>query len=643
MPRGVYSCRMRPTAAYSLLVGVVLSLSGCATDDSVAAGMSSGGSAGATMDAGAPIGPPVGNEFNDELPGLRCPGDDRCAPSEDLTLHAGVAVRDITPDVDHVIAHAVGGSDVIFEPGIGDKCVALGSCDPTQPDTCDAVDPVNCWWIAGTSLGRGITEVAGPTEVGCAVLSQGETAVALCAVDAILWLYEEVERTRELLRAQHPEVEVDLVVVSATHDHQTQDTVGFFGRNVNETGLKLEYNERIRQQTVDAIASAWSTRQPVSTQFGSIRVDGSLEGTDRAGHRAAAFVSDTRDPVVIDDELRTIRFVATSDGATVATLINWTAHAEYAGLGNTRLHADYPGALRDAVEGGILERGGSGEVLFEASGVGGEAIFFPGALGGQVGPGVVRRTGFDGVENPGGSIENAETQGKLLAAYALRSLEAGARTVEVARLGIRAQEIFVEAQNLQLLFGAELGLFDVTGFHYDPALPIAAGNFPLLKAQVAVVDLGLAQLVTVPGEPHAELMLATRDGLTAVDPPYLFTPEPFQVLNHPSVHPDCETDGYSRCQPEVTDITIMDRDRVMDLSRHSDVEHRWVVSLALGYAGYIVPEYDFLLDESLPYFVEAPGRHYEETVTFGPTVEREVFDPLRQLLESRPVVPRSLP
>jgi len=33
--------------------------------------------------------------------------------------------------------------------------------------------------------------------------------------------------------------------------------------------------------------------------------------------------------------------------------------------------------------------------------------------------------------------------------------------------------------------------------------------------------------------------------------------------------------------------------------------------------GYIIPEYNFQLDETLPWFNEPPGDHYEETNSLG--------------------------
>ena len=44
----------------------------------------------------------------------------------------------------------------------------------------------------------------------------------------------------------------------------------------------------------------------------------------------------------------------------------------------------------------------------------------------------------------------------------------------------------------------------------------------------------------------------------------------------------------------------------------------WIIGLGNDELGYIIPEYDFILDDLIPYFQEAEGDHYEETNSVGP-------------------------
>ncbi len=617
----------RAARATALLAGLVLA--GCESEPE------------ATTGRVARDEPPAGHPLNVELaPARRCPGDPACAPGGDPTLYAGAAVRDITPDVTHTVVHAGTTAPHEFEPLSGDKCVKIADCDLASPLDCPAEDPARCTWIGGFGQGRSATDVADPVSVRCVALRRGETSLALCVVDDILWLYDEVRRTRELLAESHPELSLDLVVIASNHLHQNRDTVGFYGPDTGTSGLSREYNALIRERTVEAIAEAVAGLRPVHVQVGASRVDGHLAGTDPGGHRAAAFVSDTRDPVVIDDELRVIRFVAPADGETVATLVNWTAHPEYAGSRNRRITADYLGSLREAVEGGLDERGADGSSLYRADGVGGVALVFPGLIGGQVGPGHVKYVGFDGrpIED---DVERARNAGRLFAAYALEALGAGAQTLEAAPIGFRSREIYVGAENQRLLIGYNLGLFDTELERFDPTRPLGPGNLPVMRAEVAVIDVGPAELVTVPGEPHAESVLVTRDGKTALDAPYPFTPAPYRVLNDPATNPDCDRDGYSRCDDGPPDPSTFDGSLALDRFRDPAAEHRWILAMTHGYVGYLVPSYDWKLDPIHPYLEEAtPGNHYEETVTLGPETAEQVWAPLRQLLRSPPVVRR---
>jgi hypothetical protein len=140
---------------------------------------------------------------------------------------------------------------------------------------------------------------------------------------------------------------------------------------------------------------------------------------------------------------------------------------------------------------------------------------------------------------------------------------------------------------------------------------------------------------------HAELLLATADGTSALDAPFPFTPAPFSVLNDLKTNPNCGTDGYSKCDDGPPDLAALDRSKIIDLSRDAKAKYRWAIGLGQDQFGYIVPSYDFKLDAQNPYFEEfSPGEHYEETNSVGKAVQTDVVDPILQLLASPPVVRR---
>jgi hypothetical protein len=61
-------------------------------------------------------------------------------------------------------------------------------------------------------------------------------------------------------------------------------------------------------------------------------------------------------------------------------------------------------------------------------------------------------------------------------------------------------------------------------------------------------------------------------------------------------------------------------------------EHRMIFGLTLDFLGYIVPRYNFVLDDLSPYIARAPGDHYEETNSIGPRAEPEIVGTMRQLV-----------
>lgn len=612
-----------------LALGAVALSPGCSDDEEL-----SSGSQGfcEKQPAGSPDNAKIGCD-------RRCPGDPGCEPSGDTTLYAGAAVEDITPAVDYVIARAPQNAGKIeFDPLGGDKCVKKGSCDLGDVASCVEQDPMLCTWIAGFGAARPATGNADPSNVRCAVLRRGNTKIGLCSVDVIGWFYNEVEATRALVEEKYPDLDLDFLAVAAAHIHETQDTMGIWGPSDTQSGVKETYNALIREKTAAALAKADESSVAVHVELGATKVDGHIAGTDPGGHQTAAFVSDTRDPVVIDDELRVMRFTAADGGATVATLVNFTSHPEFAGDENMLTSSDYVHALRDGVEKGLKLETSTGSL--NRDGVGGVAIFFNGPLGGQVGPGEVNHTDPKGNPVPEG-LERAYNNGRLLAVYAHEAL-AGAEKLETVPLGFRAREIYVEVVNSAYHVAIAQQLFKRDAFFFDPTLELGEGNLPSIKTELAVIDIGPAELVGFPGEIHAELLLATRDGKSALEAPYPFTPKPYFVLNDPATNPSCDVDGYSRCDDGPPAITEMKKDRVIDLSRDQNAKYRWAIGLMQDEIGYIVPSYDYKLDAQNPYFEDAsPGEHYEETNSVGPNVEAHVVEPLLQLLKSPPVVQRA--
>ncbi|NIS31948.1 MAG: hypothetical protein GWO04_19225, partial [Actinobacteria bacterium] len=122
--------------------------------------------------------------------------------------------------------------------------------------------------------------------------------------------------------------------------------------------------------------------------------------------------------MILDDEIRIMRYVEAGTDTTIATLINFSSHPEYAGPHNTELSSDFAHWLREGVESGVA--GPDGEMV---PGVGGIAVYYQGAIGSQIGPNRLRAEGWDGtVYGNEESLELAQVIGEQLAFFVLDAL-----------------------------------------------------------------------------------------------------------------------------------------------------------------------------------------------------------------------------
>jgi len=325
---------------------------GCG-DDSGSGPADAGADAGDTGDAAMAD---AGVDAGPWMPDGVCPGGDGCADEGDGVLHAGAAVRDITPTITETLTVDVNG-DAEFDPLDGDEFD-----DANGNGKFDAV------WMAGFGT-RAATGVNDPQWVRAVALRQNETTIVLFTIDNVGYFKDELDGIREMVA----DLDVDFIGHSASHTHQARDSLGQYGPSPSETGIDHDYMDWVQEQAADAIREAVDALEPARIQYASFMLRDKPGGVLR-------YVGDNRDPVIIDDEVRIIRFEATGDDSTIATMVNYAAHPEYFWDDNLLLSSDYVHYLRDGIENGT--EGPEGAV----DGLGGVALHFAGALGGQIGP-----------------------------------------------------------------------------------------------------------------------------------------------------------------------------------------------------------------------------------------------------------------
>lgn len=505
------------------------------------------------------------------VPDRICPGDPSCPDEGDGVLHAGAAAVAITPDLTRYETEWTDANgDAAFLPLDGDTFV-----DRDGDGRFDGI------WIAGFGNARAATGVHDDQWARALVLRQNQTTIAFVVLDVVGWFLDDADPIREMVS----DLDIDYVLVSATHVHEAFDTIGIWGPDLATTGRDPAYIDYVQTRAARAIRDAHAALSPAHVQYASTRLRDQPGGTNR-------YVSDARDPHIIDDEIRILRFIDAAAGTTIATLVNMAAHPEYEGNKNTLLSSDYPHWLRDGVENGVDGPDGT-----RIDGVGGVCVFVNGALGVQIGPGGVALRNWADEPVARYTMEAAQTLGTQLAYFVLRALGDGGGSVveETADLGFRSHRFLVPIENRRYHIAYLAGLFSRQLYDFDPDRPIRPGNIPSVLTEIAVVDVGAAQMITAPGELDPALFVGGYDGS--------YTPDGIPIVDTSAENPP----DLSMAPPPPY---------LRDLAR-GDATQVWLLGLTQDFLGYFIPPFDYELHPTAPYIAEAAGDHYEETNSIG--------------------------
>jgi len=544
-----------------------------------------------------------GAVIDEPVPLSYCPGGPDCAAAGDDVLHAGAAAIDITADLtnaDYQTLDVNGNGS--FDARDGDTFM-----DKNGNGTYEGV------WIAGYGSPRGASGVLNPQWARAIALRTNGTTLVLVSIDVVGYFKDDIDLARGYARELG--VDFDHLLVSATHVHEAPDTIGIWGPAVNSSGRSAEYNERVNRAIASAAKVAVDALEPAHIQYAMARA----RDMDPAGINR--FVGDDRDPNIIDDEVRILRFTeAADDTATIATLVNFAAHPEYTGSENQLLSSDFVHWLRDGVENGVPAPTPAETAL---PGLGGTCVFFQGALGSQIGPGRTSPRDFDGttvLERR--SAQAAVVLGTRLAQHVLRALSdtSGVVTDETAQLAYRNYVFRLKVQNLLYQLAGEFGVFTRSLFNYNSDRRASASNPPWLETEIAVLDIGRARILTAPGELDPMLFVGGKDGS--------YTPPGEPVVDTTAENPPdlalAPDDGYLRERA---------------IAARPEAEFVFLFGCAEDFMGYFVPEFDYELDPAGPYTTQAPGDHYEETNSIGPEGWPRLQEKMHALIEWVPPAP----
>lgn len=318
----------------------------------------------------------------------------------------------------------------------------------TKKITPDPLLPVS----GGVGTPKPVKESKGDLFVRAMVVEKGGTRVAFVGIDNLGWPAVLGDKSRELIKGIPPEN----IMIGASHTHSAPDAYGF----PNEKGEVLadfEYLDWCVQQVADAVNEAVDNLEPANLKIAV----GEAKGQIAYNYYA---------PQLYDPRCGVIQGIGTTGknkGEVIATLVNYAIHPEVIGNDRQILSPDMCGPLYDRIE----------------SKVGGVAIFMNGAQGGMV-------TADN--RRPEGKQANDWAEciriGELLADEALSIIDEAPVQQDPT--------LFCTSKKVQFPVDSELMrmIIDNSGLK-----PVVTGDY-MLSTQVNLVNIGTAQILTIPGE-----------------------------------------------------------------------------------------------------------------------------------------------
>ena len=537
-------------------------------------------------------------------PDLACPGDlSGLCEHVDGPLSAGTGQRSIVPTCFESWIDA--DEDGEYRISAGDSFLDCG-CDQICPDDEGYLAPddgendgiFQAVWLAGFGTGRPAASVHDPIWARAVVFDQGDTRLGIVALDLVGWFNDDVEETRVLAAEQG--LDIDYLLIATTHQHEGPDTVGMWGPRIGKTGYQNDYAAFIRQSTVDARSDAVDGLREV----GTMKV-GHVDSRTYSEKGTRNLIRDSRDPIVIDERVNAALF-QDKNGETITSIVNWANHPEVLASRNTALTSDYSHYLREGIENGVAWNS------YQRDGLGGMNLYLNGTVGGLMTPLGITVTDPDGVEHATANFEKAEALGHIVADMALDAIEDG-DIVENPSMAFEQVVLKLPIDNwgFQAMFLS--GVLDRETFDWDPTEIITETNVPKLRTEIARIEIGPLQLLSVPGELFPELAFGGFDGSKIGSESDTLIDE-----NNP-LPPQLDQAPTGPFWAELL-----------------NTEHNWIVGLGNDEVGYIIPEYDFVINPTSPYIDQAEGHHYEETNSLGPATAGLLDEAVRKLLSWQP-------
>ncbi|MCE7999804.1 MAG: hypothetical protein HEP70_13170 [Rhodobiaceae bacterium] len=427
-------------------------------------------------------------------------------------------------------------------------------------------------WMAGFQNGRAAADVHDDLMAVAAVFDDGETRIGIVTADVVGLMANFVASVRT---AVPPELELDYVLVHATHNHEGPDTQGLWGAADFESGVSETYMARLKAEMVGALEDSVAALEPARLSMATIE-----------GYDAALGTMDTRKPLILDPGIRVL-MLKREDGSVIGTLVNYGMHVELAWDRNLSFTADLAGYLRRGVSNGLDY---DGEIV--RPGIGGTTLWLTGNVGGLMtvlpGEAVTDPWTQEEITESGHAKARAFGYGVATAVLDTALKTDGFYEDPAPSLSVTARSVDVPLSNYPLAAASLLGLLDRD---FD------VGLFPpqlTTETEVALLKIGEARIATIPGELYPEIAVGGIENPPGAD--------------------------YEMAPVEVPPFRSAMQGRV-----------NLMVNLANDAIGYIIPKSEW--DNDAPWIYDYEEETYGEVVSVGPDGAPAIHSALLPLLE----------
>jgi len=300
----------------------------------------------------------------------------------------------------------------------------------------------------GAGPSRPVQQIIGKLTVRALVLENGDTRVAICSTDFLGFPGALCMKVREQVSG----IPSENILIGATHNHSAPDCYGF-PDETGEVTADIDYLNSVCAKLASAINEAVAELQPATVKIAT----GEAQGKIAYNYYAER---------LYDPRCHVMQFL-NNEGKPIATLVNYACHPEIIGPKQGILCPDFVGPLYDRIE----EVGG------------GTGIFMNSALGGMV---TADCRGPDGEDIQ--TWDECIRIGNLLADEAFR-IVSQAPIQENPKLSCRSTKIMFPVESQLILAVVKMS-----------PLNFALNEKGEVATQVNVVNLGNAQMLTIPGE-----------------------------------------------------------------------------------------------------------------------------------------------